>query len=172
MKSLINCILTITGLLLVLSSCGKKETGKKATNNISDHQETSLIMTFDDTTIVKSGDIGVFKNGYFYISGLAPDGSIFIMETGEIMIGETRSFCNDKEDTEARINCIANKGFEMIRITAFNNRYDAVSGTAKRNSDREIEISGIIKNAGISQEHSINIKVKAGIYVPADFENK
>ena len=149
----------------ILISCDNDDTDPE-----QDLKVSSYTLNMDGITATELiGDIIVCPDGYFGITGKAPDGSSISISTGKILVNETRSICSvflDEADFNA---CIDNDGFNIGGLI-FNELYSPLSGTATRSNTNDITISGVLVKIDDLSEHTFTLEATASIVSPFNCE--
>ncbi len=164
---------TIAILLSIFSvtfiSCSDDDEGGNGGGNGS---VSSYTLTIDGVTATEIiGEIIVCPDGYYTINGKAPDGSNLTIQSGKILVNETRSFCDIRyvEDAEY-LACIENNGFSISGLF-MGEFYSSASGTATRTSTNSIEMSGAAWYMSDPQtEHTFTLEATASLVSPVNCE--
>ncbi len=159
-------IFTITLLISIFSvsliSCNKDD---------DDPQDTIIEsgtyqLVFEGITATEVvGNISVCEDGYFLIAGKTPNGKSLAINMSKIATGQTLLFCTEDEIE----NCIENGGCSLS-ITALQNNYYSISGTATRTSEKTLTASGNLRKPASIEEIPFTLEVTAGILNPTNCE--
>lgn len=138
-------IFTIAILLSIFSitfiSCSDDDNDDNGEGNGS--VASSYTLTIDGVTATEfTGEIIVCPDGYYIINGKAPDGSNLTIQSGKILVNETRSFCDARYlEEEEYTACIEDNGFSISGLF-MGEIFHSSTGTATRTSTNNIEMSG------------------------------
>ena len=144
MRKLILTLLILCSIFsLALNSCSSESELVK--DEDQDFKVSTYTLTIDGVKATEFlGEIIVCPDGYFMISGKAPDGSNLSIQTSKIFVNETRAFCDARYlEEDPYNNCIENAGFSITGLF-MGEIYHAASGTATRTSTNDINISGSV----------------------------
>ena len=169
-------IFTIAIILSIVSaafiSCSSDDDHIGDDNNGNSSTSSSYTFTIDGVTASEfNGEIIMCPDGFLTLNGKAPDGSILTIQSGKILVNETRSFCDIRpmEDDEF-LACMADNGFSISGLFMQEN-FTSGSGTVTRTSTNNLEMSGTIWYINSPQiSHEFTLKVTAGLISPINCE--